>query len=1208
MTGTEVRSTVAEVLAALDEHALLPLLPAEEAAMLAGPVARVAAGVDLSVEDQRAAARLLAAAGAWLEGPLTHLGLSIPPPPEPVVHRAQTSAAAKRLPEAFIADGGQRIGIRYVRHIVEVIRALPGARPALANRWYVDESQVPGKYTCSIPATPAAAHNLLTTLDPFGYKVSKGVSALADQFEEAADARRFLVDGAPLPDVDPGTYGVHAELWGHQHRAVSFGEASAATLMAMKMGPQPVDTPVLTPKGWRTLGDLAPGDEVYGADGRPVRIRDVRHYGEQPVYRVTLSDGSSTRCTAEHRWRVFTPDADLDGTGRVLTTSELLASGLHRQVGTRRNARWRLPAQPVIDVAARGDLAIPPYLLGALLGNGYFGTNLSIVSPDADVLQRAADEAATINMAPVWAELANGCGQLRLVGDEVDYRRTNRLGYELRRLGLRDARSRTKFVPTPYLLAGERQRRDLLAGLLDTDGSATKHGAAEFASMSRQLAEDVAFLARSLGAVATVDSWDGEKHVTRIRRLSDCPFYGSRKSATWGDRRSPHAGVATRSIRSIEPDGSTSVCCIELDVEDADRAVYLTDTALIPTLNSGKTISAIAMANRLQAGSVLIVAPNRVRAVWTREVRERSQVAWHIEDGTRPAMRRGARRQNLTHPERVAACNRVLFDCDCGAAVHAFVINYEALLQRVWQEWTPSSKLDLVIYDEAHRLKNYKLKVDPPKPGPGKEEKEVRARIAAAKRLVKRGKDGPDERAAIERADELIRAAKEIDARGERERELRRLCAPEEPPLRELRAARMVDRLAAKREAEFRASKLSVSGVAARWVEWSHRRVGLTGTPFPQHPWDIFGLYRALDPGVFGLLWTPFKDEYVEMDKSGTFPKKIKPGMLDEFARLCMSLMYRPVVDLNLPGCTDVVRTVELEDEARKVYDKLDTELWADLSQWVRSGGASVREPDPDADEDGPAEITAHNVLSRLLRLQQLTGGTLRTDPVEDATGRIVPGPEARVSTAKADALAEFDGKTITGGILEEIGCVPGRTNAEGEEIDPEPVIVFCRFKADLDAIKEIATKAGLRYGEISGRRDDGLNADARMAADKDIVAVQIQAGGTGIDLTRARYGIWYSLGYSVSDYDQARARPYRPGQTRPVVFIHLIAEETADAQVYAAIKARKDAVAAVLRAGGVDPSDIDYAEEAIGVDPTAEQVEGIDSSSVAVELPWEGR
>lgn len=1206
MTGTEVRSTVAEVLAALDEHALLPLLPAEEAAMLAGPVARVAAGVDLSVEDQRAAARLLAAAGAWLEGPLTHLGLSIPPPPEPVVHRAQTSAAAKRLPEAFIADGGQRIGIRYVRHIVEVIRALPGARPALANRWYVDESQVPGKYTCSIPATPAAAHNLLTTLDPFGYKVSKGVSALADQFEEAADARRFLVDGAPLPDVDPGTYGVHAELWGHQHRAVSFGEASAATLMAIKMGggkALDLATPVPTPSGWTTMGALVDGDEVFDERGqicRVVQAHPVRH--DRPCYEVEFSDGEVIVADGEHLWFTETR-ADRAGEsfarwygsgsrprGAVRSTEDIRAS---LRVGKRELTNHSVPvAQPLTlpDV----ELPVTPYVLGVWLGDG---SSRSGVITTAD----------GVELRELLAAEGYRCGPNLAAPDRAEMFTVYDLLPLLRRLGVVEA----KRIPQTYLRASEKQRRALLAGLLDTDGTVCAHGRVQFDNTREALARDVLELALSLGYRATMTEraakLDG-REVGRVWRVTfttaDPVFRLLRKQEAHAARSGAYSRERNRSryIVDVRPVESRPVRCITVD---SPSRLYLAGRAMVPTHN---TISAIALANRIQAGTVLIVCPNRVRAVWTREVRERSNTSWHIVDGTRAPMRRGAKRQNLTHPERVAQCNQVLFDCDCGAAVHAFVINYEALLQRVWQEWTPASKLDLVVYDEAHRLKNYKLKVDPPKPGPGKEEKEVRARIAAAKRLVKRGKDGPDERDAIERADELIRAAKEIDARGERERELRRLCAPEEPPLRELRAARMVDRLAAKREAEFRASKLSVSGVAARWVEWSHRRVGLTGTPFPQHPWDIFGLYRALDPGVFGLLWTPFKDEYVEMDKSGTFPKKIKPGMLDEFARLCMSLMYRPVVDLNLPGCTDVVRTVELEDEARKVYDKLDTELWADLSQWVRSGGASVREPDPDADEDGPAEITAHNVLSRLLRLQQLTGGTLRTDPVEDATGRIVPGPEARVSTAKADALAEFDGKTITGGILEEIGCVPGRTNAEGEEIDPEPVIVFCRFKADLDAIKEIATKAGLRYGEISGRRDDGLNADARMAADKDIVAVQIQAGGTGIDLTRARYGIWYSLGYSVSDYDQARARPYRPGQTRPVVFIHLIAEETADAQVYAAIKARKDAVAAVLRAGGVDPSDIDYAEEAIGVDPTAEQVEGIDSSSVAVELPWEGR
>lgn len=846
MTAAETAPSVAEVLAAIDRASLLPMLPVEEANLLAGPVARVAAGVTLPIEDQRAAARVLQAARPWLAGPLASLGLEIPAPPEPVHHRPPEPGRAERLPEAKLVDGGQKIGVRNVFTMMPLIKALPGARPATRGNWHV--------YT--VPATPAGAHNLLQTLAPFGFKVSRGVSALAEQFEAGQDARRFLADGAPLPDHDPTTYGIGNELWVHQRRAVSYGESSAATLLAMPMG-------------------------------------------------------------------------------------------------------------------------------------------------------------------------------------------------------------------------------------------------------------------------------------------------------------------------------------------------------------SGKTQAAIALVNRTQASTVLIVAPNRVRAVWTREIRERSTRRWHISDGTRPSARRGGRRQDLAHPERVAECNRLLFDCDCGADTHAFVLNYEAMSERVWQEWVPPEKIDVLLYDEAHRLANYRLKVPPREAGPGKAEKDVKSRIAAAKRLTARGADGPNERELIERADMLIKEAKALDSMGERERTLRRECAPEEPPLRELRAARTYDKLEAKREAEFRASKLTVSGVAARWVQWSHRRTALTGTPFPQHPWSIFGLYRALDPAVFGEVWTPFRDKFIELDRTGTYPKKIKPEMLGEFANLSMSLMYRPVVDLDLPGCTDVVREVELEDSARKVYDQLDTELWADLSRWVRHP-VQVREPDPDADGEGPAEITAHNVLSRLLRLQQLTGGTLRTDPVEDATGRIVPGPQARVSTAKTDVLAEFEGRTIVGGILEEVGCTPGRRGADGNPVDPEPVVVFCRFKSDLDAVKAVADKAGLRYGEVSGRRGDGLNADARMAEDKDVVAVQIQAGGTGVDLTRARYGIWYSLGYSVSDYDQARARLYRPGQTRPVVYIHLVAAETADAQVYQAIKARKAAVAEVLRAGGVDPGELGLEEAAPGLDPTAQAVEGIASSSTAVELPWE--
>lgn len=544
-------------------------------------------------------------------------------------------------------------------------------------------------------------------------------------------------------------------------------------------------------------------------------------------------------------------------------------------------------------------------------------------------------------------------------------------------------------------------------------------------------------------------------------------------------------------------------------------------------MGGGKTGGAIALANRVQAGRILIVCPDKVRPVWARESRERSSVAWHIEDGTRPK-KVGKGRMDLKHPERVARATHVLFDCDCDAPVHAFVVNYEAMQEPVWQRWEPPGQVDLLVFDEAHRLKNHNAK-------------------------------------------------------------------PKAPNIRKMTP----EQLAAWNAKDH--ARWTQSGQAAQWRKFADRAVALTGTPFPQHPWDIFGMYRALDPGIFGEKWTPFVDRYLELDRGGTFPKRIKPEMLAEFADKCMSIMYRPTVDLNLPGITDVLRTVELEAEARRHYDELDTELWTDLTAMLerqrRKRLGLPEELDTHA-AGAPVELTAKNILGRLLRLQQLTGGTLRGDPVPGPDGRPVPGPEVRVSRAKARELAE---------ILEDVGCRPGN------EGGPEPVVVFTRFTSDLDAVREVAEKAKLRYAEISGRRNTGLNSDARMAEDVDVVGVNIQAGGTGIDLTRSRYAVWYSLGYSVSDYDQARARLYRPGQTRPVVNIHIQATDTQDEAVYDAISLRRAAIAEVLLAGGVAPEEVAElvahvrgGELETEVGAALELDVHTDSEGAAVRLPWE--
>lgn len=507
-------------------------------------------------------------------------------------------------------------------------------------------------------------------------------------------------------------------------------------------------------------------------------------------------------------------------------------------------------------------------------------------------------------------------------------------------------------------------------------------------------------------------------------------------------------------------------------------------------MGGGKTASTVATVNAVDAARVLIVCPNKVRGVWSREVAKWSARPWHIVDGKRPAKRKGALPQDLQVAERLHQAEECLFDCTCGAPAHVAVFNYEMVSREPIASWVPLQRLDMIIYDEIHRLKS--------PTGKG-------------------------------------------------------------------------------------------SKVAGQWVDFSKRRIGLSGTPMPQHPWDIFGVYRALDPNIFGHVWTPFKSKYIEMQeaqiktrskagdfymKTTEFPSVIKPAFAEEFSDKVHSIMYRPTIDLKLPGVEHVTREVELEPAAWKAYRDLDEHMFADLREFAK--GKEVDEDD--------AMLMPRNVIARIMRLMQLTGGTLPDDGEEDDQGKTIR-QNYRVSTAKADALAE---------ILDDVGCVSGRAGG------PEPVVVYCQFKSDLDAIRKVVEDAGLRYAEISGRRADGLSSLGEMSDNADVVGVQIQSGGTGVDLTRSRYGVWYSKGHSLGDYDQALKRQDRPGQTRPVVFIHLIVPGTVDMDVQKGLMERSSVTAVFLRSRGLDPV-------AFGIDETPVPAPEMDRSGragAAVVLP----
>jgi SNF2 family DNA or RNA helicase len=301
----------------------------------------------------------------------------------------------------------------------------------------------------------------------------------------------------------------------------------------------------------------------------------------------------------------------------------------------------------------------------------------------------------------------------------------------------------------------------------------------------------------------------------------------------------------------------------------------------------------------------------------------------------------------------------------------------------------------------------------------------------------------------------------------------------------------------------------------------SRHRIALTGTPMPHGPMDIYSVFRFLDIRIFGPSFAAFRQNYAVM---GGFQRKQITGFqkLDELERLMSRVTYRVGKEvLDLPPETDVTYHCDLGSEARRIYKDLEEDFVAQVRDGV---------------------VTAANAMVKILRLQQVANGIAKTDD----------GVDHRVDTAKQKLLADT---------LEDIG--PG-----------EPVVVFCWFHLDLDAVHEScrALQAGLtdedkakgRYQtlELSGRRDE-LKQWQEGAAQ--VLAVQIQAGGEGVDFTRARYSIFYSVGYSLGKYVQARSRTHRPGQTNPVEHIHLITRNTVDVKIMRALEKRAEIIESIL-------------------------------------------
>jgi phosphate starvation-inducible PhoH-like protein len=535
----------------------------------------------------------------------------------------ETALAARLFDELLqLVGSGAELTADSIEHSVSMLRRKTGARPAevlnldiLSSRGRTIRPKTLNqkRYVDAIDS-----HTIVFAIGPAGtgktyLAMAKAVKALQAKEVNRIILTRPAVEAGERLGFLPGTLYEKIDpylrpLYDALHdmidpdsipRLTAAGTIEIAPLAYMRGRAQPVDTPVLTPEGFRSIGSLAIGDLVIGSDGRPTLVIGVYPQGEKDIYRLTASDGAATLASGDHLWAVATRDDRRRGRPlRVLTTRQM--------IGNLRASHYHRYEMPLLSAPAcfpARDVPLDPYALGLLLGDGCLtlATTPSFATGDPEL-------AHALGRALPGMEVRHKGGpdyilnRVRAPGEVITIE--NPVTGMAGRLGLAGTRSEMKFVPKIYLHNSAEVRLGVLQGLLDTDGGpVTQLGRTcriQYRTTSRQLRDDVLFLARSLGGVAysRVRPSLGRKpglaagrpvyhrndaHIVDIRLPAGIqPFRLGRKLARY--QAAGGGGRPMRFVDRIEPAGTSDCVCIAVAAADS---LYTTEDFLLThnTLN-----------------------------------------------------------------------------------------------------------------------------------------------------------------------------------------------------------------------------------------------------------------------------------------------------------------------------------------------------------------------------------------------------------------------------------------------------------------------------------------------------------------------------------------------------------------------------------------------------------------------------------------------
>ena len=424
------------------------------------------------------------------------------------------------------------------------------------------------------------------TKENFGNSVFDDIGeTLSDDYRTAIPTGIGKVDEALEGGLGKGELGVIIG-------SSSFGKA------------QPLDSRILTPNGYKLMGEMSVGDYVIGRDGKSYKVSGVFPQGLRPIYKVSFSNGTSCECDIEHLWNVnsyyqrcgkkyikgLSKNRDdkyyvTDNSFKTLSLKEIIKKGITKNGASRFN--FKVPKNEVIEFNDNNDI-INPYLVGYIIGDGNLD-RVSITVGEEDKINIENELKAILKEdLHIFYRKKRNIWSFDIVGESKQYIKDNFI-YQ---------KSDEKIIPNEYIFNSSKNRIALLQGLMDSDGSANKNGSCEFCSKSEELAKQVQFLVRSLGGFASLTVNKSGYFSKKYNKYVDCGLR-YRVTITMCDenikifrlkRKQERVKYRTRLKDSIfitnaEYVGEKEAQCIMVD---SDEHLYLTEDFIV-THNTSMT-------------------------------------------------------------------------------------------------------------------------------------------------------------------------------------------------------------------------------------------------------------------------------------------------------------------------------------------------------------------------------------------------------------------------------------------------------------------------------------------------------------------------------------------------------------------------------------------------------------------------------------------